>query len=426
MKIGMQTWGSHGDIRPFLALAQGLQAAGHEVTLAITCVDHALYQSMDQHNGVKIIMVASPVIADPAEGAKAALTIFNTRNAVKQLSLIFSTLFAPAEAAMFAAAEQLCQESDVLIGHFFLHPLQIAAEKANKPYMTLMFVHSLIPTKFLPPMGFPAWGTLGNQLGWRLLKTLLNLLLKKYPDHIRQQRAMPPSPDMLSKVWASDKLTLIGVSPTIAERQPDWPAHVQLCGFLDMPNFALEGALSDEIVRFLKAGSAPLYMTFGSMLIKDLASQTKSIHLLAAAAKLAGCRAIIQASLWQECGVCSDEHILYVAAAPHHLVFPQCQAVLHHGGAGTTHAATLAGKPSIIVAHIDEQEFWGKELQCKGIAAKVLRRRTATPEKLAKQIQRVLGAPQMRQQAEKMASTMRMENGVATAVRLINEKLSAA
>jgi Glycosyltransferase family 28 N-terminal domain len=35
MKIGMLTWGTHGDIRPFLALADGLQAAGHEVHLVI-------------------------------------------------------------------------------------------------------------------------------------------------------------------------------------------------------------------------------------------------------------------------------------------------------------------------------------------------------------------------------------------------------
>jgi UDP:flavonoid glycosyltransferase YjiC (YdhE family) len=36
MKIGIQTWGTEGDIRPFIALAGGLSAAGHEVTLAAT------------------------------------------------------------------------------------------------------------------------------------------------------------------------------------------------------------------------------------------------------------------------------------------------------------------------------------------------------------------------------------------------------
>lgn len=31
MKIGIQTWGSNGDIRPIIALADGLQNAGHTV-----------------------------------------------------------------------------------------------------------------------------------------------------------------------------------------------------------------------------------------------------------------------------------------------------------------------------------------------------------------------------------------------------------
>ncbi len=36
MKIGIQTWGSDGDVRPFIALAAGLRAAGHDVTVAAT------------------------------------------------------------------------------------------------------------------------------------------------------------------------------------------------------------------------------------------------------------------------------------------------------------------------------------------------------------------------------------------------------
>jgi hypothetical protein len=43
MKIGLQTWGSDGDIRPFLALAGGLRARGHEVSLVVTSVDNKDY-----------------------------------------------------------------------------------------------------------------------------------------------------------------------------------------------------------------------------------------------------------------------------------------------------------------------------------------------------------------------------------------------
>ena len=36
MEIGLQTWGTEGDVRPFIALALGLKSAGHRVTLLTT------------------------------------------------------------------------------------------------------------------------------------------------------------------------------------------------------------------------------------------------------------------------------------------------------------------------------------------------------------------------------------------------------
>ena len=46
MKIGIQTWGSDGDIRPFIALAGGLSSAGHDVTLAYASVDNKDYVTL--------------------------------------------------------------------------------------------------------------------------------------------------------------------------------------------------------------------------------------------------------------------------------------------------------------------------------------------------------------------------------------------
>ena len=63
-EIGIQTWGSEGDIRPFLALAAGLAEAGHEVTVVITSVDDKNYQDYAQRFGFTLTPVASPVIDD--------------------------------------------------------------------------------------------------------------------------------------------------------------------------------------------------------------------------------------------------------------------------------------------------------------------------------------------------------------------------
>lgn len=420
MKIGLQTWGSHGDIRPFLALAEGLQLAGHEVTLLITCVDSDAYAGVTSAAGVTIRSVASPVIT-PGEGADIGWAIVRARDPLKQMSLILQRCFGPVEDAMLAAARELAAESDLLIGHYFMHPTQIAAEHAGKPYVSVLLSHAAIPSAYNHPLG---WPRVFNGFLWWLTRRLLHRTLSPYVNRLRAQLDMAPSRDVVSDVWLSPYLTLVAVSPQICERQPDWPDAIQVCGFLDMPNIQLEGSLTEDLSDFLAAGEAPVYMTFGSWMPPDVSDQRGAIRLLSEAAQLAGCRAVIQASHWEECGVRSDERIMYVSASPHHVIFPRCAAVVHHGGAGTTQSATLAGKPSIVIANISEQEHWANELQRIGIAGKLTRRRSVTAKQLASRIRHVLDHPALLAQAGAVAAAMARENGVAEAVKLIAARSS--
>ena len=424
MKIGMQTWGSHGDVRPFLALAEGLQAAGHEVTLLITCLDRAAYDGLVSPHGVTIRLLASPVIS-PDEAEKIGRTAYNTRNPMTQMAEILRLCFAPTEETMFAAAQELCTDVDLLIGHYFMHPLQIAAEQAGLPYVSVLLSHAAIPSAFSHPLGIPL-GRLGNRALWWLTRTLLHRAAGHYPNRLRKRLGMRPTRDIVTEVWISPYLTLAAISPQICERQPDWPPSLQVCGFLDMPNIELEGRLPETLASFLAAGAKPVYMTFGSWMPRDMASQRETLRLLTDAAKSAGCRAIIQSPGWLECGFESCDQLLYVSAGPHHLIFPLCQAVVHHGGAGTTQSATLAGRPSVVVAHISEQEHWGRELQRMGVAGGVTRRRSLTVKQLASRLRLVQDAPAMTSRAEAISRTMARENGVAEAVRCINEKFGGA
>src|SRR5471032_850995 len=262
MKIGMQTWGSHGDIRPFLALAQGLQLAGHDVSLLMTCVDGAAYADMAASHGVKIRVIAAPVLT-PEQAEKIGRTAYDARNPMAQMAAILRLCFAPAEDAMFAAAQELCADSDLLIGHYFMHPLQIAAEHAGKPYVSVLLSHAVVPSALNHPLGIPGLGRLGNRALWWLTKAALHRTAGHYPNRLRRLLNMTPTGDILTQVWISQALTLVAVSPQICQRQMDWPSWIQVCGFLDMPNLALEGRVPEPLAAFLAAGAAPVYMTFG-------------------------------------------------------------------------------------------------------------------------------------------------------------------
>lgn len=424
MRIGIQTWGSHGDMRPFLALAEGLQAAGNEVHLVLTCVDSAAYSGIVSKHGVKISVLASPVL-DPAQEQELSVTTARIKNPMEQLAAILRLCFAPVEDRMFKAAQDLCNEADVVIGHYFMHPLQIAAEKAGRPYVSTVLSHSAVPSDFTNPLGALSLGRTVHRLLWRLVRSLLNRTLLHYPNRLRRQLGMAPAHDMAAQVWLSEPLTLVAVSPQICQRQADWPASVQVCGFLDTPNLDMEGTIPAALATFLAAGDAPVYMTFGSWMPKDRAGQGANLALMTEAAQRAGCRAIIQSASAQECGFVSDERILYIPAAPHQAIFPHCRAVVHHGGAGTTQSVTLAGIPSIVVAHLNEQEHWGRELNRLGVAGKPSKRGKLTAAALAKQIAKVQASPGMGVRAKAIAAAMKEENGVAEAVKLIMERFGS-
>ena len=424
MKIGIQTWGSHGDIRPLLALAEGLQSSGHDVTLVITCVDSAEYNSSIANSSVKIKSVASPVILDKEELARIEDSIFSESNPVKQVQMIIAQLFMPVEAEMYQEAENLCADNDLVIGHFFHYPLQTAAEKAGCPYVSIMLVHSAIPSSLSPPVGFPQLGRIGNRFAWWLVKSVLNKILKSYPDKLRVSHGLKAANDLVSDVWASHDLTIIAVSPEICQRQSDWPDHYKISGFFDMPNISIEGKISEELEEFLSHDDPPIYITFGSAMPSDILSQKETIKLLSEAVRITNCRAVIQASLWQECGFSHTQNIHYVHSSPYRMVFPRCRAIIHHGGAGTTQAATHAGKPSIVVAHIAEQVFWGRELKRIGVSPSLLLRQKMSAEQLSKSISDVIGSSEMSEKAKKIGTAMKKENGVEVAVKLINEKFN--
>jgi UDP:flavonoid glycosyltransferase YjiC (YdhE family) len=424
MKIGIQTWGSHGDIRPFVALAEGLQAAGNDVHLVITCVDSGAYQDLVSSNGVKITVLASPVLV-PEQQEQIGRIAYTIRNPMTQMAAILRLCFAPVEDVMFEAAQRLCADADLLIGHYFMHPLQVAAEHAGRPYVSVQLSQVAIPSDFNHPLGRVSLGKVAHRLLWRLVRTMLNRVMLHYPNRLRAQLGMQPAHDIVTQVWISEPLTLAAVSPQLCRPQRDWPSAVHVCGFLDTPNLAIEGRVPETLSAFLDAGDAPVYMTFGSWMPKDFAGQTRALHLLTEAARRAGCRAIIQSHSARECGFTADGQILYIATAPHHLIFPRCRAVVHHGGAGTTQSATLAGKPSVVVANISEQELWAGELRRLGIAGKFARRRNVTAAGLATRIRQVLASPGMTAKAEAIAGAMKSENGVAEAVALIMDKFDS-
>ncbi len=422
MKIGIQTWGSDGDIRPFNALAGGLSAAGHEVTLVYTSVDNKDYSDLAHCMNFNIRKAYDFFDLNEDVLNKIVDCVMHERIPVKQMLVILRNFFDPAIEEMYTAAQQLCRENDIVIGHWIIHPLRVAAEKADTPYITVILNHASLPSRFLTPIGIPKLGNWLNPFWWKIVDLVVNLTLRDPVNELRIREGLPPLKSILNHGWDSHLLNLISVSPTICQRPPDWGSHHHVCGFFNMPEKAEEWQMPDDLQTFLEIGPPPVYMTFGSLAPWKEPGLTETVQLLMEAAQLAGCRAIIQANLDGLEEIPQVENLHFLSKTPHNRIFPYCAAAVHHGGAGTTQSSTLAGCPSIIVEHFVDQVFWGNELHRLGVAPPVLHRRSVTPKKLAKAISRVLDLPTMKAEAETMGRAMQKENGVQQAVELIEKQ----
>jgi len=415
MKIGIQTWGSNGDIRPMTALANGLQNAGHTVTLIVSSLDNRSYKTECAEYNIPYQQIPEKMDFDLEDFAQKSFKM----NTAQWLTALLDNSFFPYEDTIYQASKQLVADNDLVIGHHFLYPLKIAAYKQNKPFYSVMFCHAVVHTASLPPFRFPNLGKRLNLIQWRLMDIVFDLILKNKLTKLWIDEGLPNVKHILSKLLTSDSLNLVAVDPVFCPTFNEWAPQHKACGFLNLPTHNQNWKIDNQLQSFLDSGPAPVYMTFGSL---QQAVPEWSMELFIEATQLAGCRAIIQTSSEKYLANTQQENIFFIERHPHQLLFKHCAAIVHHGGAGTTHSASLCGRPSIVIPFMDEQLFWAKTLQQLGLAAKPLSAKHANVKQLASRIKTILANKSYLINAEKIASNIKDRQGVEKAVELIEKQ----
>jgi sterol 3beta-glucosyltransferase len=415
VRIGIQTWGSEGDIRPFIALGHALTVRGHHVELLYTEIGDRRYEAVAQSLGFTARAVASPVVSDGAELHEIGLQAIYARDQLQQGLLIGKRLLEPVIPQMYDAGLELAKRSDLLVHHFILHAARAAADVAGIPTVTVAFAHMLTESRYIHPSGLPRLGEWGNVIGWKLARLAMNQTLLKDVNRLRKKVGLPRFSDLMNDGWPSHRLHLMASSPALLDRPPDWPAWIQMCGFLSLPPHEHE-LLSPDVEAFLARGAPPIFMGFGSLM--PLAESDRLAELIAifkAAAAQSGQRAIIQADI--ELPPTND--LLFVKRTPHARVFPKCAAVVHHAGAGTTHTTLMAGVPSIAVPHVSDQFGWSDELYRLGVSPAPLKRTKLSVQALASRLGETAGNSRMKQNVIAIQTRMAVDDGPSTAAIMI-------
>ena len=410
MKISLLTYGTRGDVQPFVALALGLQKAGHTVRLA---APHRFAGLAAQHN-----VPFAPLPGDPEELSRG---LNDARGALAQIRSVTDFAFAIAgDVARLAFAA--CDDADLIVhGLLFTTGAHSLARSKRIPDVSVQTMPLFAPTRGfpLPAMANLPPGALSYASHWMFTQVFWHIgnlgyagLRRDYPDVAGLQLHWPfdprePHPTPL----------LFAYSPTVLPRPDDWTApniHVPGYLFLDSPNgYVPPPSLAD----FLAAGDPPVCVTFGSM-VNRRANRIHEITL--AALKQTGQRSVVVRG-WGAAGPDQPgDDRLYLDDAPYDWLFPRCKIILHHGGAGTTSAALRLGLPSVVVPHAADQAFWGRRVAALGAGPAPIPLGRLSAANLAAALLQA-DQPAMRACAQAVARLISAEDGVAAAVRLIEQ-----
>ena len=412
MKITLMTAGTRGDVQPFVALARGLQGAGHDVLLATG----AKYETFVTGYGVPFRPISneyhefiiSPEIRQVYQG-----------NVARKLR---ATEF-PLLRRLLDDCWEAAQGAEALIYLINIPHAVHIAEKLNVPCFVAAHSPALSPTKAFPDLHMTRRNLGGflNKLSYLAIRPL-NLRYYHLVSEWRSQVLGLPKRNPLAddyKLHGRPVPALYFYSPLLVPTPDDWDASITVTGFWPLEDRE-EYVPPDDLVAFLESGPPPVYVGFGSMATLDPEAMAQTV--IGALVK-AGQRGVVAA----ECGAiaASDapDSVYLAKAIPHPWLFPRMRAVIHQGGAGTLASALLAGKPMAVCPFFYEQPFWGKVVHDVGIGAPPIPQERLTVDNLAEMIRVTATDTAMRERAEALGAQVRAEDGVARAVKAIEQSL---
>ena len=407
MKIAIAAWGTVGDVYPILALAERLLKKDHKVRVCAP----AIYKDKVVQIGADFYEVG--VAFELTEFHQTMDTVMAMRDPMAPLLLIAKEGILRRGEKWYTDCLAAMEGFDLAICHSIDIPAQEAAIRNGLPWFTVTYCPGFIKTPDNAPYPFPNWSPTFNAIVWKLVSLRLKYAVDPLFNQFITSVGGEPRASVASDEMYSPHLNLIAASPTICP-----PANLsenhKFTGIwhLTQPDYVPPAELTD----FLADGPPPIVITFGSMGGSDGREITK---ILIDAVKITNQRAIIQAG-WGLLGTkATDSDIFCTEYVPHRWLFPKASCVVHHGGAGTTASVCRAKVPSVVVPHIADQFYWGKRLFDLGVAPKSLHRRNLTEKRLAKRIEQVLQTPTMTEKAEALGTQMESEDGLTTAVDLI-------
>jgi UDP:flavonoid glycosyltransferase YjiC (YdhE family) len=416
-RILLTTFGSLGDVHPYIALALELQRRGHLPVIG----SFDLHRPVVEGAGIEFHAIR-PGLEVFGDMETVAQKLFGSwRGPEYMIREIFMKHLRDSHADTLAAANG----ADLIVTHPLTFGARIVAEQKKLPWISTVLAPLNLLSAEDPPL-YPGAAPLRalRRFGvapYRLVFDLLKGMIAHWERPLYEFRRDLGLPQLQVSAQFegqfSPYLNLALFSPLLSASQSDWPANTVMCGFgrYDGPV-----AANTELEAFLAAGEAPIVFALGSSAVLIAGDFWR--HASAAAAAL-GKRAILLTGVPSSQLPALPNGVRAFEYLPYSQVFPRALAVVHQAGIGTLAQALAAGRPQLIVPVAFDQPDNARRAQNLGVA-RVLPFKQVTAQTLTAQLGLLLQAPQHAERARALAGVLAAENGPHRAVDEIERLLA--
>ena len=424
-RIVLSTFGSFGDIHPYIAIALELRTRGHRPVIATSEVYrekmdalglefHPVRPDMPSYDQEEELAELVAGLMEPIGGTEKVMKLF-----LKDLPEVYQDLNAAAE-----NAELLLTHPLPLVG-------PMVAQMRGLPWVSSVLAPISLFSAYDPPVPpqlpsmyhlmklSPAFTRLAFRIGSLKLDKLMAPVYR-----LRAELGLPRGEPPLFGGQHSPAMVLALFSSVMAKPQRDWPPNTRVTGFpfYDRRDYYGEIETSRELLRFLDTGPPPIIFTLGSSAFwvarNFYRDSIKAAQALGQRALLLiGHARNMPAEPLPE-GVAAFEY------APYGEVLPRASVVVHQGGVGTTGQGLRAGRPVLIVPHAHDQFDNAARVVRLG-CGRMMARPRYNAASATRELRYLLENTDYAINATKVAAEVKRENGAAAAADAIEEVLRA-
>lgn len=420
MNIGIFTYGTRGDLQPYVALALGLMDKGHQVTLCAT----EDFKDFVEGFGVNFqsLWGNAETMMNSVEGQ----SILQTENSIKLMKYYFKVLHDNRKHLRISYYEAISKVDFIIANSMTLPIVSAIAEKQNKKVALTYFMPPVVPTREFPIgdfdiLNFPWY----NKLTYKIAQGFFWKFIKQDTNEYRKELGLPELKQNLITYLDKQKiLDLYCLSQFLIPQPKDWEPHHKITGFINIPKQKRENHFLDrtplELSEWLSKGEKPIYIGFGSNGIGNTTKFTKIITELLEKTT----NRILFCTGWSVFdNLPSHNHLFVTKYVNHETILPQCKLGVFHGGAGTLATMLRNNLPVIIVSFYTDQPTWGKIIERKKLGVH-LPVKSLSVDKLISAMQKVQ-TDEIKNNVLIVGQQIKNENGLDNAITEIEKYFNA-